>query len=105
MKTQFCNYIWQIFRQDVAASLAELFVCRYRIHLSPENEMKLRTAIPISHRIERAQNLRLCAKTLLDCLHNDLATVEVWTVLRSSPRVQNPMLMRALLLIFNQLNP
>ena len=105
MKTNFCNYIWATFRQDVTASLAELFVCRYRLHLSQENELKLRTAIPISHRIERAQNMRLCAKTLLGCILDDFSQVEVWNVLRDSPRVKNPILMRTLLFIFNRLNP
>lgn len=94
------RHLFHQWRSDIAGALVELHFARHRLSLSAENETALDLAYNLSQRIERFSNLRSCVGMLIQILNDDLSAPLVWQTLRESPRVANPILMRELLMFF-----
>lgn len=89
-------------RSDIVGALAEIQVARCRLSLSIESERGLSLAMMLSQRIERFANLCACAGILWNILNDEISAPLVWQVIRESPRVSNPVLMRELIRLFIQ---
>lgn len=102
MVLQFAKFLIGQWRSDIVGALAGIQVARYRLSLSAESERSLPLAIQLSQRIERFSNLCVCAGMLWNILNDEISSPLVWQVIRESPRVANPILLRELLRLFIQ---
>ena len=102
MVAKFSKFIIGQWRSDIVGALAEIQVARYRLSLSAESERDLPLALQLSQRIERFSNLCVCAGMLWNILNDEISAPLVWQVVRESPRVANPVLMRELIRLFIQ---
>lgn len=98
----FCKQIIAQWRADIVGALLEVQVARHRLSLSSESESALPLAVQLSQRIERFSNLCVCAGMLWNILNDEISAPLVWQVVRESPRVANPVLMRELIRLFIQ---
>ena len=102
MILQFSKFIIGQWRSDIVGALAEIQVARRKLSLSIESERALSLAMMLSQRIERFANLCACAGMLWEILNDEISAPLVWQVIRESPRVSNPVLMREIICLFIQ---